>query len=157
MAPPELPADAPIPDFVHPIVIDPGPGLGHETYAAFLNRADGGRRQRLDVDEPLIGQQRLENRVAAIAARYGEFVRFDAFDEAQGVQIGENFFSGGKAIQTLVGTRDAVVQRGVQGHDVDHGQVVPLPQFVVIEVVSRRDLDAAAAESWVHVRICNDG
>ncbi len=61
------------------------------------------RGKRLDVDEPLIGEQRFENRVAAVAARDRELVGFDALDQAQGVQIGENLLARGKAIQAAVG------------------------------------------------------
>ena len=48
-----------------------------------------GSAKRLDVDEPLIGEQRLENGIAAIAARHGELVRFDALDEPELAQIGQ--------------------------------------------------------------------
>ena len=48
-----------------------------------FDRRDRGRRERLDVDEPLIGEQRLEYGVAAIAARHRELVRLDSIDEPQ--------------------------------------------------------------------------
>ena len=47
-------------------------------------------RERLDVDEPLIGEQRLEHGVAAIAARHGELMRLDALDETLRLEVGEH-------------------------------------------------------------------
>ena len=65
----------------------PGPVIGYEADAAFFDRANRWRRERLDVDEPLIGQQRLQYGIAAIAARHHELVGLDALDEVQGLEI----------------------------------------------------------------------
>src|SRR5580692_8043937 len=100
MSPPQLPADAPILDLVHPFEIDPGPVVRNEADVSLLDGADGGSRQRLDVDEPLIGEQGLEDGVAAIAARHGELVRLDALDEPERFQFCQNPSARLNAVET---------------------------------------------------------
>src|SRR5258708_39942557 len=46
MPPPELPADAPILDLVHPLVIHRRPMIGYEADVSVLDGADGRLRQR---------------------------------------------------------------------------------------------------------------
>ena len=91
MPPPELPADAPVLDVAHPFEIHGRPSYpGTKRMTPGLDRANRGLRQRLDVDEPLIRQQRFQYRVAAIAARHGELVRLDPLDEPQRLEIGDD-------------------------------------------------------------------
>ena len=157
MSPPELAADAPILDLVHPFVIHRAPIVGHEADAAVLDGADGRFRQRLDVDEPLIGEQGLEDGVAAIAARHGQLVLLDTLDQPQRFQVRQNPGARKSAVQAAVRGRHRVVERRIRVHDVDQGQRMTLPDFIVVEVVSRGDLDAAAAELRVDIRIADDG
>ncbi len=56
VSPPQLPADAPVLDVAHPFEIDGGPVFGNEANVSRLDGADRGRRERLDVDEPLVRQ-----------------------------------------------------------------------------------------------------
>ena len=95
--------------------------------------------------------------VAAVAARHHELVRLDALDEPQRLQVGEHAGARGDTIKTPIGCGHGVVERGVQIHDVDERQAVPLAHLVVVEVVRRRDLDAAAAESRIDVAVGDDG
>src|SRR5580700_564741 len=104
MPPPQLPADAPILDLVHPFEIDGGPILGHEADAPRFDGLDGRFRQRLDVDEPLIGEQGFEHGAAAVAARYGELMGLDALDELLCFEVGND-----------AGPRDAAVEAAVGG------------------------------------------
>ena len=62
-----------------------------------------GLRERLDVDEPLIGEERLENRVASIAARHRESMRLDALDEAERLEIGKYALAMGVGLSLLGG------------------------------------------------------
>ena len=157
VAPPELPADAPVLDVAHPLEVHAGPGFRHETHAAVGDGADGGLGQRLDVDEPLIGQQRLQDGVAAVAARHGECVRFDVRQQSQRVEIGDHPRARSHALEAAIRLRHHVVQRGVWRHDVDQRQTVTLPHLVIVEIMRRRDLHAAAAERGVHVSVADDG
>ena len=157
MPPPQLPADAPILDLAHPFEIHGGPVVRHETNVARLDGADGGFRQRLDVDEPLIGEQGLEDGVAAIAARHGELVRLDMSHQPKRLEVRENLRSRSAAIHAAVGGGHFIVEGGVRVHDVDQGQAMTLPDFVIVEVMRGRNLDAAAAEGGVDVGVADDG
>ena len=155
--PPQLPADAPILDFVHPFEIHGGPILGNEADVPRFDGADGGLRERLDVDEPLIGEQGLEDGVAAIAARHGELVRLDSLDESEFLQVGEDTRPCKRAVEAAVRGGHLIVERRVRVHDVDQGQAMTDAHLVIVEVVRRRDLDAAAAELRVDVGVADDG
>ena len=157
VSPPQLAADAPVLDLVHPLEVHAGPIVRHEADLSRFDGADGRLRQRLDVDEPLIGEQGFEYGVAAIAARHRQLVRLDALDEILRRQVGQHPGARLNAVETAVGGGHLVVERGIRVHDVDQRQSVPLTDLVVVEVVRRRDLDAAAAEGGVHVGIADDG
>ena len=155
MAPPELAADAPVLDVPHPLEIDAGPVVGHEAYAALLDGSNRRRRERFDVDEPLVGEERFEHRVGAIPARHHELVRLDAIHEPERRQIGDDAFAGRGAVEAAIGRGHLVVERRVQGHHVDHRQSMTQSDFIVVEIVRRRDLDAAGAERRVDVIVAD--
>ena len=67
--PPELPADAPILDIVHPVEIGLGPVSRDEADFSGFDGLDGRFRQRRDIDVPLVGQVGFDDRAAAIATR----------------------------------------------------------------------------------------
>ena len=53
--------------------------------------------------EPLVGEQRLEHRVAAVAARHHELVRLDALEQARGLEIGDDALARLEAVEAAVG------------------------------------------------------
>ena len=61
MAPPQLPADTPVLDVVHPFVIGLGPVLRYETDAAAFDGFNCRFGQRFDPYVPLIGQERFDD------------------------------------------------------------------------------------------------
>ena len=71
MSPPELSADTPVLDIPHPFEIGFRPVFRHEANATVLHRLDRRRRQRSGFNEPLIGQERLDDRMGSITA--GDF------------------------------------------------------------------------------------
>ena len=81
MAPPELARDAPGLDVLHPVEVGLLPVLRHEHGAAALDRVDGGLRQLPRVHVPLVGQERLDDDVRAVAMRHGVDVRLDLLDQ----------------------------------------------------------------------------
>ena len=167
VAPPELAADAPIGDVVHPLVVGVDPVLRHKLHFARLHRVDGFLRNaftggvlRADLvhgDKPLVGQHGLHHLAGAGANRQHHFVRLDLQHQPQVLQILVHRFAGCKTVQSLVGGRAVLVDLGVQGEDGDQRQVVALCTSVVIEVVGAGDLHAARAEFAVHKVIGNDG
>jgi len=109
------------------------------------------------LDVPLIGQERLDDRVAAIPARHHQLVRLDILHQPQFFQIGDDPLAGLETIQPAIGFRAVVVDFGVGGEDVEQRQFVALADRIVVEIVRRRDLDAAGAEGRVDVFVGDDG
>ncbi len=104
MPPPQLARDAPVADVVHPFVIGLRPVFGDELDARRLHRRDGLFGQRLGVHEPLRGDQRLHDSLAAIALADGQRVRLDLFQQAQLLQIRHDAVARFEAVEAGVGT-----------------------------------------------------
>jgi hypothetical protein len=72
MAPPELARNAPVVDVVHPVEIDLFVIFGREANGLVavgigLDGGDGFLGKRLNLDEPLCGEARLDDGFAAVA------------------------------------------------------------------------------------------
>ena len=156
MAPPELAADAPVLNVIHPLVVRLGPVLGHEADAAVFHRFRRGLGERGDAHVPLIGEPGFEHGAAAIAARNLQFVRLDLFDQTLCFQFGDDFLAGFEAIQSAIGRGHVVVQCCIRIEHIDQRKIVPLADLVVVEVVSRCDFHAAGTEGRIDVRVRND-
>ena len=73
---------------------------------------------------------------------------FDALEQSLGFQIGDDPFTGLRDGES--GIRSGVfVERPIGPENIDHGELVPEPDFVVVGIVSRCDLDTARA----HLRL----
>ena len=156
VAPPELARDAPVADVVHPLVIGLGAVLGSELDAAVLDGADGRLGQRLGLDEPLGGDERLDGGLAALALAQAHLVRLDLLEQAEGVEVGDHALAGLEAVQAGVGAGGGGHVRGVVD-DLDLGQVVAAAGLEVVEVVGGGDLDDAGAELRVRHFVEDDG
>ena len=156
MAPPELARDAPVADVVHPLVVSLGPVGGDEFDAAVLHHFDGLFGQRLRLDEPLRGDQRLDRRLAALARAEAERVVFHLDQRADFFERGDHLLAGFEAVETGVGA-------GGGGHlavlvdDLDLRQIVAAAGFEIVEVVRGRDLHHAGAEFGVGEIVEDDG
>ena len=67
MTPPQLARDAPVVDVPHPLEVDPSPGVGNEAGVAALDRFDSRAGKLRNADEPLRRDERLDDRVTALA------------------------------------------------------------------------------------------
>ena len=94
-----------------------------------------------------------DSRVAEIAAGHGELVRFDALDEALRLKVGEYPGPRHGPVEATIRGRHRLVERGIGRHDVEQRQAVTLRHLVIVEVVRRGDLQAAAAEGRIDVGI----
>ncbi len=156
MTPPQLPADAPVLDVVHPLEVFLRPALRHEARAAVFNGLDGRRRERRDTHVPLIREPRLEHGVAAVTARHLQGVGLDLLKQAERLEVRNHELTCREAIEAAILLRHFVVERRVLVEDVDERQVVPLADVVVVEVVPRSDLHAAGAERRIGVVVTDD-
>ena len=75
MSPPELAGDAPVADALQPVRVVVAPPLGHEPERAVAVGCERGPGERLHPDEPLIGEPRLDHRVAAVTVPHRMPVR----------------------------------------------------------------------------------
>ncbi len=136
MPPPELPRNAPVADVVHPLEIGLRPVGGNERDAAVFHRGDRRRRQRLHLHPPLLRNQRLHHRLAAMAFADAQLVRLDLYQVAQLLQLRDDALAGFVAIQT----REFPRRRGHLGVFADHldaRQIMPLAGFEIIRIVRR--------------------
>ena len=105
VAPPQLPRDAPGLDVLHPLEIGLLPVLRHEHGAAVAHRRDRRARQRLGVDVPLVGKERLDHRAGAVAVRHHVRVRLDLVDEARRFEALDDLLARDEAIEAVQGER----------------------------------------------------
>jgi hypothetical protein len=157
VAPPELAGDAPVLDVLEPLAVGGGPVLRHEAQFAGIHHAQSLFRQAFHAHEPLVGEHGLDHRVGAVAARNLELVGLGGDQQATGLQFVQDFLACHVTVQALVFGRGQVVHLGVQGQDVDGGQLVALAHLPVVEIVGRGDLHHAGAEFPVHVVVGDDG
>ena len=155
MAPPELARDAPVVDVAHPLVVGLAVLLGREADVAFVDRGDGLFRERLNLDEPLGGQARLDHGLAAVALADGVGVVLDGI-AGLAFELGDDALARLIAIEAGEGAGDLVEVRGFI-HDVDGLQLVALADGVVVGIVRGRDLDRAGAELRADPRVGDDG
>ena len=165
MAPPQLAADTPIGDVVHPLVVGVDPvfrdkfhftGL-HHVYG-FLGNAFARRVLVADFvhgDKPLVGQHGFYDLAGAGAARHHQFVFLHFNQQTQCIQVSDDGFARHKAIHATVFFRCQLIHRHIQVQDTDHGQLVTLTHCIVIRIMRGCDFDHAGAESLVHIIIGN--
>ena len=163
VAPPQLARDTPVLDIVEPLVVGVGPVFRHHLDFAirdffqrdFGNRLAGKvrafRRGLAHRDEPLVGQHRLDHHAGTVAARHHQFVRLDGFQQALGVEVGDDLLAGGEAIHALIRNRTVFVDFCIQRQNADLVQIVALANLIIVEVVRRRDLHATGAEFLVDI------
>src|SRR5262249_17784222 len=68
VAPPKLARDAPIPEIFHPGKEGFVPVFGRESNAPARYGFDGGPRERTHLDEPLLGEERLDDVLGSLAS-----------------------------------------------------------------------------------------
>src|SRR6266487_1588762 len=101
VAPPELARDAPGLDVLHPIEIGRFPLFRDKDSAVVTNGADRLLRQRLGVDIPLIGQERLGHGTGALAVRHHMCMSFRFLEQTGVLKRIDNALAGDKSILTI--------------------------------------------------------
>ena len=167
MSPPELAADAPVLNVVHPLVVGVDPVLGNKAHGTIfdrINRLLGNRlaarlvqRRLVHGDKPLVGQHWFDHLAGARAPWNHQPVPFYLDQQRERLQIGDHLFACHKAVHSAVGGGRVVVDARIQIQHADDRQCVALSDRVVVGVVRRRHLDDAGAKSRVHIGVGNDG
>jgi hypothetical protein len=78
------------------------------------------------------------------------------FQDAEGFEVGNDSLAGVEAVEAAVFLGGIVVDLRIQRQDGDHWQTVALANSVVVEVMCRRDFDAAGAEFEIDVAVGDD-
>ncbi len=155
MSPPQLARDAPVVNVAHPLEIRFGVVLGDKLDLALLDGCDGAVGQRLDLDEPLRRQARLDDGLAAVALAERHNVIFRADQEAACLQICQNFLPRLEAVEAFVRAGVLVHLRDFV-HHVDLRQVVAQAGLEVVGIVRGRNLDRAGAELGIGENVVGD-
>ena len=156
MAPPELAADAPVVDIFQPMVVNLNETIRDEFRVAIFDGFEGCFGQRFHLDEPLLGDEGFDRRLAARAMADGMGQFFDMIEEAQFFQVSDDGFTAIFTGHAVVFRTGFFVHRTVEVHDHDGFQVMALAHFKVVRVVSRRNLDGASTEADIDVIVSND-
>ena len=159
VAPPELPRDAPVADIPHPLVVGLLPELGHEARLARVRRGDRPRCEGRCLHEPLERDERLDDRVAPLAARERDDVALFAAAAAFGVEVAQDLFPRLEAVEAGVRSARGRGHLSVEANHDDRLEPIPLSRFEVVRIVRGRDLQDTRAELPIHegVRYHRDG
>src|SRR5688572_32550371 len=82
MSPPELPANAPVLDVLHPVVVNPAPTLREECQIAFLSDSDRVRHTRI-FQKPLLRKAGFNWNIGAFAESNVVLVRLFLLEHTQ--------------------------------------------------------------------------
>ena len=171
MAPPQLAADAPVLNVVHPLVVGVDPVFWHEGDRTRVHCVNGFLCDGATVlgggaavvlgglvhrDKPLVGQHRFHHLAGAGANGQHQFVGLDFDQQANRFEVLDDGLAGVKTVQALVGGRAVVVDFGIERKNGDQRQAVALGAGVVVKVVGAGNFDAARAEGAVNEVVRND-
>ncbi len=115
-----------------------------------------GRRRLRHRHEPLVGQHRLDNLAGAPTAGHDHLVRLFGCHQPRGAEVGQHGLACRVAVEAAVFLRRVGVDLRVEGEDLERSEPVPRADFVIVEIVRRRDLHAPGAECLVDGGVGND-
>src|SRR5258706_9415955 len=144
MAPPKLPADAPILQIGHPMIVDLGPAFWKKTHLTALH--DFARRiGNWILHEPLLGKPRFDRHIGALAVTDVVFVRLLLFQRAEFFESLHRDFARLETIQAIKFLARQTVHRAVSIDDLNRSQLMALSDFKVGFVMAGRDFQYAGA------------
>ncbi len=150
VAPPELAADAPVLEVLHPVGVGLGPALGAELDLAGCHRV-GGFLDAGILEEPLHRNARLDRHVRALGEADVVLIFLHLDEQTHLFQLRGGLFARHEAVEAVQLGNVRAVDVRVRREDVDDLEVVAETDFKVGLVVGRRDLQRAGAELDVHV------
>ena len=156
MAPPQLAGDAPVLKVFHPGKVGLRPALGMELDVAGGDGLGGRPLQLVDGNEPLLGQPRLQCRVATIAMHDRVMMVLNVIEQAMLLEPrhhGLAAFLAAHAGELAIAFHD--VRRLVE--DVDLLQAVALAHGEVVGIMGGSDLHETGAETRIDVKIGENG
>ena len=155
VAPPQLTGNAPVFDIFHPVIIRLVHTLRNKLDLSVAHAVHRGLRQRLHLDEPLLGHARFDHRTAAVAGADIVLDVLNANEEALLLQIADDRLSGFQTAHAAV-LAAILVDAAVLVHHVDDFKVVAQTDLEVVRVVGGGDLHDASSEILLHIGIGHD-
>ncbi len=152
VSPPQLTTDAPVADIIRPVKVSFIHTLGNQLNITVPDRLHRGTDQFVHLHEPLFLDHRLDGRLTAVMGAYVVRVVLDLHKQPFRFQFLHDLFSRLVAVQTRVSAA-VFVDGSVVVHDIDFRQVMTLPDFEVVRVMSRRDLHHARTELHIHILV----
>ena len=119
VSPPKLAGNTPVAHVFHPVVISFGETLGHKSDFIFHRRGDRGLCERLHFYKPLLRDDGLHRRMAAVAMPHVVRMGFYLHEISSRLEILHHLFASNVSVQPLVSAR-LVVHRPVVVHDADN-------------------------------------
>ena len=83
-------------------------------------------------------------------------MRFDLLDQARLFEIRNDQLARLEAVHAAISLGSFIADARAAREHVDHRQIVAQADFVIVEIVGRSDLDAAAADFRIDVLIGDD-
>ena len=152
MTPPELTADAPVFDVGHPVAIEILELGRHELYLILFHALQSRLCQFVHTHEPLRRELRLNNGVSALGVAYLVDVVFHLLHQVASLEVVHDEFANLETVFAHI--HSSGLGNGAVGvEDVNAGQIVLQAQVIVVDVVSRSNLEATGAEVHLHILI----
>src|SRR4030042_4364030 len=155
MPPPDLPRDAPIPDILHPLEIGLLPDLRDDSSTAISNSLDGRFSQRFGFYKPLERKVRLYDRPTTITMTHHVAVVLHFDQDPVPLKIFDHLFSTFKTISPLIGTCIFIHSSCFINH-LNLLKPMLQPNFKIIKIMSRGDLQTARPEFDIHIGVSNN-
>ena len=156
VSPPQLSADAPVLDVLHPVTVSIFVFGRIELDFVLHHRFQSDLRQVLHLQEPLHGKLRFDGHVGTLGEAHLVGIVFHLFQQSGFFQVDADLLAHVETVHAHVHP-GCLANRAVVVEDVDGGQVVLLAQHVVVHVVCRCHLQAARSELDVHIVVLDDG
>ena len=156
VAPPQLAADAPVLKVLHPGGVGLRPARGVEGDFAGVDGVERRPLELVDGHEPLLGQPRLQRRVATVAVHDGVIEVLDVIEQVVLLEPLDDRLAAllaGHAGELAIALDD----HRVLVEDIDLRKVVGLTHGVIVGVVGRSNLNEAGTEVGVDMPILKDG
>ena len=155
VSPPQLAADAPVLNVLHPVAVGVHIFGRIELNLTFQHRWQSDVGKMLHREEPLLAETRLHSRVL-IALRIAHLIVIvlNLLHQARCLQVEGNLLAHLHAVLTHI--ESCLLREGaVRIEDVDDVQIMCLTQCVVVHVMCRSHLQTASTELDVHIAVFN--
>ncbi len=152
--PPQLPADAPVLDVIHPTQENFREAIRHKCNLSLAHRFRCHCGQAIHVHKPLRRHQRFHDLPTPLRPGNIHQVRLFLQHQACLCHIFPDGFAGFETLHTGV-FAGIFVQCRIFVHNVDQSQVVALTNFIVMRVMPRGYLERASAKVLGHILVCH--